>query len=221
MWWGSLCTDCIMNLRISDIQEFINVVHMLKRIFFILLAVCASVTLYSQGFTSNRGDSALSMAEKMLGAAGSRTTSDGSQVIYKAHPLEKEHVFGAPRTLYYNKLYYLGEVTDTTAIFSHTRGIYMGGYIQEKNKPTFFRNGFGIDRIMDDSSIDDVIKYEYYIGFYKKNRRHGEGYLVRTSGKTVAGKWRRGRLKTIGRRDLTPQEQKKVGDFIRQLQNMM
>ena len=194
---------------------------MLKKILFVIAAVLVSHAVYSQGFTSGRGDSALSMAEKMLGAAGSRTTSDGSQVIYKAHPLEKEHVFGAPRTLYYNKLYYLGEVTDTTAIFSHTRGIYMGEYMQEKNKPTFLRNGFGIDRIMDDSSIDDVIKYEYYIGFYKKNRRHGEVYLVRTSGKTVAGKWRRGRLKTIGRRDLTPQEQEKVEDFIRQMKNLM
>lgn len=194
---------------------------MLKKILFVIAAVLVSHSVYSQGFTSNRGDSALSMAEKMLGAVGSRTTSDGSQVVYKQHNLYKKRQKGDPKILYYNKLYYLGEVSDSTAIFSHTRGIYMGEYMQERNKPTFMRNGFGIDRIMDDSSIDDVIKYEYYIGFYKKNRRHGDGYLVRTSGKMVAGQWRRGRLKTIGRRELTPQEREMVEDFIRQLKNLM
>ena len=194
---------------------------MFRRIVFVIAAVLVSHVVYSQGFTSSRGDRALSTAEKMLGATSASISSDGFQFIYKQHNLYKKHEPGAPKILFYNKLYYLGEVSDTTAIFSHTRGIYMGGYVQEKNKPTFLRNGFGIDRIMDDSSIDDVIKYEYYIGFYKKNRRHGDGYLVRTSGKMVAGKWRRGRLKAMGRRDLTPQEQEKVEDFIRQLRNMM
>lgn len=171
----------------------------------------------------HRHDSATSKAEAMLGAikVQGNWTRDGSKAFYRPEKLEKPHKFGAPRALYYNKLYFLGEISDSSAIFSHSRGIYLGQYVQERNKPTFIRNGFGIDRIMDDSSIDDVIKYEYYIGFYKKNRRHGDGYLVRTSGKMVAGKWRRGRLKTIGRKELTPQEREKVEDFIRQLKNLM
>jgi hypothetical protein len=97
----------------------------------------------------------------------------------------------------------------------------MGQYVQEKNKPTFLRSGFGIDRIMDDSSIDDIVKYEYYIGFYKKNRRHGEGYLMKTNGKMVTGIWKRGRQKPFARRELTAEEQEKVQDYIRQLNNLM
>ena len=98
---------------------------MLKKILFVIAAVLVSHAVYSQGFTSGRGDSALSMAEKMLGAAGSRTTSDGSQVIYKAHPLEKEHVFGAPRTLYYT-LSGLGQCMQPlwASVFSSTKWEY-------------------------------------------------------------------------------------------------
>lgn len=191
---------------------------MLKKILFVIAAVLVSYSVYSQGFTSSRGDSALSKAESMLGA---RTAGYGLQVNFKDYKLEKKKEPGAPKTLYYNKLYFLGEVSDSIGIFSHTRGIYMGEYRQEKNKPTFVRNGFGIDRIMDDSSIDDVVRYEFYIGYYKNNRRHGEGYLVRTSGKMVAGKWKRGRLKAVGRRDLSNEEKEKVEDFMRQLRNMM
>ena len=169
------------------------------------------------------GDAATRKANSLLGAVRvlDNLTSDYSKILYRLEKLEKPHEPGSPKGMYYNKLYLLGEITDSTSIFTHTKGIYLGEYIQDKNRPTFKRNGFGIERIIDDSSISDVIKYEYYIGFYKKNRRHGEGYLVKTSGKIVTGIWKRGRLKLFGRRDLTDDEQEKIQDYIRQLNNLM
>ena len=165
------------------------------------------------------GDAATSKANNLLGAL----SASSMNVIdrYKVKGLEKEHKPGSPKGMYYNRLYLLDQITDSVSIFTHTRGMYMGEYIQDKNKPTFKRNGFGIERIIDDSSISDVIKYEYYIGFYKKNRRHGEGYLVKTSGKTIKGIWKRGRLKPFKRSDLTAEEEEKIQDYIRQFNNMM
>ena len=61
----------------------------------------------------------------------------------------------------------------------------MGEYIQVKNKPTFLRNGFGVDRTLDEFSNSKEVVYEYYIGFYRKNKRHGEGFVVRSNGKIV------------------------------------
>lgn len=169
------------------------------------------------------GDAATRKANSLLGAVRvlGNLTSDYSKVLYRLEKLEKPHEPGSPKGMYYNKLYLLGEITDSTSIFTHTKGIYLGEYLQDKNKPTFKRNGFGIERIIDDSSISDVIKYEYYIGFYKKNRRHGEGYLVKTSGKTVKGIWKRGRLIPFKRSDLTAEEEEKIQDYIRQFNNMM
>ena len=193
----------------------------MKKILLAIFMIFITSVMFAQGYTSGRNDSALNKAESMLGAKYYYSGYSLDLSNRTNNNLEKPHKFGAPRTLYYNKLYLLGELSDTTAIFSHSRGIYMGQYIQEKNKPTFLRSGFGIDRIMDDSSIDDIIKYEYYIGFYKKNRRHGEGYLMKTNGKMVTGIWKRGRLKPFARRELTDEEQEKVQDYIRQLNNLM
>ena len=134
------------------------------------------------------GDAATRKANNLLGAI---SASDMNVIgRYKVKGLEKEHKPGSPKGMYYNRLYLLDQITDSVSIFTHTRGMYMGEYIQDKNKPTFKRSGFGIERLIDDSSIDDIIKYEYYIGFYKKNRRHGEGYLVKTSGKIIKGIWK-------------------------------
>ena len=193
----------------------------MKTVFFVILMIFFTSVMFAQGYSSGRHDSALNKAESMLGARYHYSGYSLDLSNRTNNNLEKPHKFGAPRALYYNKLYLLGELSDTTAIFSHSRGIYMGQYIQEKNKPTFLRSGFGIDKIMDDSSIDDIVKYEYYIGFYKKNRRHGEGYLMKTNGKMVTGIWKRGRLKPFARRELTAEEQEKVQDYIRQLNNLM
>ena len=165
------------------------------------------------------GDAATRKANDLLGAVSASDMNVTDR--YKVKGLEKEHKPGSPKGMYYNRLYLLDQITDSVSIFTHSRGMYMGEYIQDKNKPTFKRSGFGIERLIDDSSIDDVIKYEYYIGFYKKNRRHGEGYLVKTSGKIVKGIWKRGRLKPFKRRDLTAEEEEKIQDYIRQFNNMM
>ena len=193
----------------------------MKKILLAIFMIFITSVMFAQGYSSGRHDSALNKAESMLGARYHYSGYSLDLSNRTNNNLEKPHKFGAPRALYYNKLYLLGELSDTTAIFSHSRGIYMGQYVHEKNKPTFLRSGFGIDKIMDDSSIDDIVKYEYYIGFYKKNRRHGEGYLMKTNGKMVTGIWKRGRLKPFARRELTAEEQEKVQDYIRQLNNLM
>ena len=191
---------------------------MIRKNYILLLMLLLSVMANAQtgGFY---GDAATSKANNLLGAL----SASSMNVIdrYKVKGLEKEHKPGSPKGMYYNRLYLLDQITDSVSIFTHTRGMYMGEYIQDKNKPTFKRNGFGIERIIDDSSISDVIKYEYYIGFYKKNRRHGEGYLVKTSGKTIKGIWKRGRLKPFKRSDLTAEEEEKIQDYIRQFNNMI
>ena len=164
---------------------------MIRKYYILLLMSLLSVMANAQtgGFY---GDAATRKADNLLGAVSASDMNVTDR--YKVKGLEKEHKPGSPKGMYYNRLYLLDQITDSVSIFTHTRGMYMGEYIQDKNRPTFKRNGFGIERIIDDSSISDVIKYEYYIGFYKKNRRHGEGYLVKTSGKTVKGIWKRGRL---------------------------
>ena len=191
---------------------------MIRKYYILLLMSLLSVMANAQtgGFY---GDAATRKADNLLGAV---SASDMNVIDrYKVKGLEKEHKPGSPKGMYYNRLYLLDQITDSVSIFTHTRGMYMGEYIQDKNRPTFKRNGFGIERIIDDSSISDVIKYEYYIGFYKKNRRHGEGYLVKTSGKTVKGIWKRGRLIPFKRSDLTAEEEEKIQDYIRQFNNMM
>lgn len=193
----------------------------MKRILFLLLFL--PTLLSAQIGNYHLHDSATSKAEAMLGAikVQGNWTRDGSKAFYRPEKLEKPHIFGAPRALYYNKLYYLGEISDSSAIFSHTRGIYLGEYVQERNKPTFIRNGFGIDRIMDDSSIDDIVKYEYYIGFFKKNKRHGDGFLVRENGTVVKASWKKGRMILRTKVVAVPEEEEKIRDYVRQLNNLM
>ena len=141
-------------------------------------------------------------------------------VTYKPVP-KKIRKYGEPKPLKYNKLYYLDKFTDSVAIFSHSRGLYMGEYIQVKNKPTFLRNGFGVDRTLDEFSNSMEEVYEYYIGFYRKNRRHGEGYVVRSNGKIVKATWKKGKIRIGTKSEPTPEEVEKVNDFMRQLRNMI
>ena len=190
----------------------------MRRILITFLVVLLAVTCFGQVQTG--GSTAMALAEKML--SGRLNYSTSVLIENKSNKVKYQlRTYGSPAALKYNKLYFLGEIDDSTAIFSHTRGIYLGSYIQEKNKPTFIRSGFGIDKIQVDSSIDDVVRYEYYIGFYKKNRRHGEGYIVRPSGKIFAAKWKRGRLIQSSRRELYPYEVEKVNDCMRFINNMM
>ncbi len=136
-------------------------------------------------------------------------------------PDYKPRQYGAPKPLKYNKLYYLDQLTDSVAVFSHSGGLYMGEYIQVRNKPIFLRNGFGVDRILDEFSSTESEVYEYYIGFYRNNKRHGEGYVVRSYGKMVKAIWRKGRIRIGTKTELTPEEVEKVNDFMRQLKNMI
>lgn len=190
----------------------------MKRFLITIFALFFAVTVSAQ--IQAGASSAMAAAEKLLGGMVYSTNISPSVKIVNKVGYEKRP-YGAPSALKYNKLYYLGDINDSTAIFSHTRGIYFGSYIQEKNKPTFLRSGFGIDRIQDDSSIDDVVKYEFFVGFYKKNRRNGEGFLVRNNGTVVKARWKRGRMVLRSKTDPAPEEIEKVNDFVRQLKNLM
>ncbi len=190
----------------------------MKRIAITIFCVLLAVACFGQ--IQANGSSAMNAAEKLLGGKVFSSNMDlnvgkTSKVKYEERP------YGSPSILKYNKLYYLDDIDDSLAIFSHSRGIYLGSHLQEKNKPTFVRHGFGIDKIKDDTSIDDIVRYEYFVGFYKKNRRHGEGYIVRPSGKMFAAKWKRGRLIQRSRRDLEANEAEKVKDCMRFINNMM
>ena len=199
----------------------------MRRILLILIFVFAVNSLYSQEKITGKQDKSYKVSvgndsdEGLSKSMIQALRMDKSYTLKLLSTLEKEHKAGRAKGLKYNKLYFLGEINDTTAIFSHTRGIYMGGYMQQKYKPVFLRNGFGIDRIMDDTSIDDVVKYEYYIGFYRKNKRHGEGFVVKPNGKMVKGLWKRGRLLVREKCDPSAEERERIEDMMRELKNLL
>ena len=198
----------------------------MRRLLIIFICIFAVNFIYSQEKITGKQDNS---SRILSGTSTSGPTNNmfealGSKTINKSYfknNLEKDHKPGNPKSLKYNKLYFLGEINDTIAIFSHTRGIYMGGYMQQKNKPVFLRNGFGIDRIMDDTSIHDVVKYEYYIGFYRKNKRHGEGFVVKPNGKMVKGVWKRGRFLVREKCDPSAEERERIEDMMRELKNLL
>ena len=199
----------------------------MRRILLILIFVFAVNSLYSQEKITGKQDKSYKVSvgndsdEGLSKSMIQALRMDKSYTLKLLSTLEKEHKAGRAKGLKYNKLYFLGEINDTTAIFSHTRGIYMGGYMQQKYKPVFLRNGFGIDRIMDDTSIDDVVKYEYYIGFYRKNKRHGEGFVVKPNGKMVKGVWKRGRLLVRTKCAPLAEERERIEDMMRELKNLL
>ena len=158
--------------------------------------------------------------EKLFSLGDMGRIGMSGHVTYKPVP-KKIRKYGEPKPLKYNKLYYLDRFTDSVGIFSHSRGLYMGEYIQVKNKPTFLRNGFGVDRTLDEFSNSKEAVYEYYIGFYRKNKRHGEGFVVRSNGKIVKAVWKKGRICVGTKAEPTPEEVEKVNDFMRQLKNMI
>ena len=199
----------------------------MRRILFILIFVFAVNSLYSQEKITGKQDKSYKVSVGNDSDGGLSKSMIQALRMDKPYTwnllstLEKEHKAGQAKGLKYNKLYFLGEINDTIAIFSHTRGIYMGGYKQQKNKPVFFRNGFGIDRIIDDTSIEDVVRYEYYIGLYRNNKRHGEGFVVKPNGKMVKGVWKRGRLLVREKCDPSAEERERIEDMMRELKNLL
>lgn len=126
--------------------------------------------------------------------------------------------YGAPKPLKRNKLYMLGAADDTTCIFAHSQGIYLGGFVQEKGKPTFLRDGIGIDRTIVYGKDDT---YKYYIGYYKKNKKHGNGFFVDAKGNRYAGVWKKGRLLHRTKRELTEEEDDKITTYMGTINHMM
>lgn len=122
-----------------------------------------------------------------------------------------------PAPMKKGKLYLLAVDGEDNSLFSHSLGIYLGGFRQEKGKPTFIREGIGIDKAM----IYGTDKIKYYIGGYKKNRKHGVGFFVSGNGKMYTGEWKNGRLLGRTKRELTPEEKEKIEDYIRKINNLL
>lgn len=126
--------------------------------------------------------------------------------------------YGAPKPLKKNRLYMLGEADDSTCVFAHSQGLYLGGFVQEKGKPTFLRDGIGIDRAIVYGKDD---AYKYYIGHYRKNKKHGNGFYVNAKGEMYAGIWKKGRLLRKTKRELTEEEKDKITSYMGTINHMM
>ena len=106
----------------------------MRRILFILIFVFAVNSLYSQVKITGKQDKSYTVSVGYDSDGGLSKSMIQALRMDKPYTwnllstLEKEHKAGQPKGLKYNKLYFLGEINDTIAIFSHSRGIYMGCY---------------------------------------------------------------------------------------------
>lgn len=101
----------------------------------------------------------------------------------------------------------IGQYNDSLyVIVSWNNKVYLGGIISEKYRDRTVRNGNGIQR-MEYKAEDDTTQYEYYIGEWDNNYRHGKGYYVMADGKMFAGTWALGKLKKKTRRDILTEEE--------------
>lgn len=145
-----------------------------------------------------------------------RPNTHGSR-YYKGHGRYEKYQLDKPLPLKKGKLYLLATDGDSSSLFAHSAGIYLGGYKQERGKATFIREGIGIDKTV----VQGTDKTKYYIGFYSKNKRHGQGFYVDAKGKMYAGEWKRGRFLGKTKRTLTPEEEEKIGDYVRKINNLL
>ena len=137
---------------------------------------------------------------------------------YKMGPDRYENYrLDKPLPLKKGKLYLVASDGENNSLFAHYSGIYLGEYRQEKGKPTFIREGIGIDK----TRIRGTDTAKYYIGYYKNNKRHGLGFYVDPKGNMYAGEWKRGRLIGKTKRALTPEEAEKIGDYVRKINNLL
>ena len=147
-------------------------------------------------------------------SAGKLTRSEKNIMRYGSSSSGNSNLY--PRPMKKGKLYLLAHNDENNCIFTHLNGMYIGGYRQEEGKPTFIREGIGMDKI----KIRGVVQYKYYIGFYKKNKRHGYGFSVDPKGKMYAGEWKHGRLLVKTKRSLTPEEEEKIVDYVKKMNDL-
>lgn len=181
----------------TDAQAYNNLSSRLNETgFFTALENVVGKTLYSHRYVDGR-----KVPERHMLGPGR----------YENYALDK------PLPLKKGKLYLLAYDEDKKCFFAHSSGIYLGEYRQEKGKATYIRDGLGIDQ----SNIYGTDKTKYYIGYYKNNKRHGKGFFVDPKGKMYAGEWKHGRLVGKTKRNLTPEEEEKVGDYVRKINNLL
>ena len=181
----------------TDAQAYNNLSSRLDETgFFTALENVVGKTLYSHRYVDGR-----KMPERHMLGPGR----------YENYALDK------PLPLKKGKLYLLAYDEDEKCFFAHSSGIYLGEYRQEKGKATYIRDGLGIDQ----TNIYGTDKTKYYIGYYKNNKRHGKGFFVDPKGKMYAGEWKHGRLVGKTKRNLTPEEEEKVGDYVRKINNLL
>ena len=93
---------------------------------------------------------------------------------------------------------YLGTLKDTTAACEFA-----------------VKDGFGIEREVVYNNVDGGREkksntYEYYVGEWKNDKRHGNGYLMTIDKKIISGQWKKGRMIAATKRDVSEAEREFV-----------
>ncbi len=123
----------------------------------------------------------------------------------------------------------IGQSNDSTYYFTYTGGRYLGGVKEENGKILSEREGWGVERFLVYRETRPLNKmerkaanriYEYYIGQWFDNRRHGEGFFMDMHGRMYAGVWKKGYLKGKTKRKLTPQEEEYVKQEVERINNI-
>lgn len=106
---------------------------------------------------------------------------------------------------------YLGTIKDTTL-----------------SKSIWQRSGFGIEReVVFDNHLNgksqrERVKnvYEYYVGEWKNDKRHGNGYLVSIHNNIYSGKWKNGNFIAGSKREVSEAERQFVEKCIDNLNSI-
>ncbi len=124
----------------------------------------------------------------------------------------------------------IGKSNDSTYYFTYTGGRYLGGAKIKNDYISLEREGWGIERFLvyrDTKPLSKMEKkssnkiYEYYIGEWLNNQRHGNGFFMDMHGRMYAGIWKKGYLKGKTKRKLTFQEQEYIKHAIEQIDNII
>lgn len=107
----------------------------------------------------------------------------------------------------------VGKYNDSTyVIVSENHSLYLGELRKDKQgNVKIIRDGWGVARYVPWSHKESDGVYEYYIGPWSSNFKHGEAYYLNADGSMYAGVWKYGKLKEKTRRiNLTEEEQQYV-----------
>ena len=98
-----------------------------------------------------------------------------------------------------SKYWYLGDIVFRKRRDNAKTSPILNEYLEEP-----LRDGYGLEKVVDVK--DGQLYDEYYLGFWKKNFKHGEGMSMDPSGKVVVSEWRYGKQKSGTCRSATEDE---------------